>query len=82
MILVVRPFLIVELIRHFYLHLSFNLRLVYLPSDVLHVHKKYKLNHGHRGLSWELRMILVWKCKGCLLGFAGEAAGWRTKRRA
>lgn len=42
MILVVRPFLIVQLIRHFYLHL-FNLRLVYLPSDVLHVHKKYKV---------------------------------------
>lgn len=41
MILVVRPFLIVELIRHFLFTPLFNLRLVYLPSDVLHVHKKY-----------------------------------------
>lgn len=59
MIFVVRRFLIVQLIRHFSFHLCFNLRLVYLPSDVLHVHKKkYKLNHGHRGYSWELEMVM------------------------
>lgn len=25
---------------------------------MLHVHKKYKLNHGHRSYSWELRMVI------------------------
>ena len=50
MILVVRNiFLIVELIRHFLFAPFFNLKLVYLPSDVLHVHKKYKLKRSYRG---------------------------------